>query len=333
MSRKSKWNVDTVQKASDEIHGGKFIVQKVELLSIGKDKTKRSYITLKCKLCNDISLIRVSSHITYKSGCKNCLKWTVENLQIKSDEIYSNKFIIHQIKNGKEINKNKSHIYVNLECKVCKYNYWTQVNYFINQKQGCRSCNGRPEYTKKSAQLKSDQIHNFKFIVYDIKKMKRKNTDENATHLNLECKYCGERKWMLLNSHITNKQGCGSHQCKGTIDRKTQINFLQSNQILASEQYNLYFLKFIHKITNEQFYKVGKTKKEINDRFKIKQYSNYNIETCQVVKGTHLWVAEQEDKFINKYKSYQYIPNEKFGGHTECFSLEIEKEFNNSKEI
>ncbi|MBC8427530.1 MAG: hypothetical protein H8D97_01425 [Proteobacteria bacterium] len=61
-----------------------------------------------------------------------------------------------------------------------------------------------------------------------------------------------------------------------------------------------------------------------------KIYNDYIIEECQVEKGTHLWVAEQEDEFINKYKKFKYIPKIKFGGYTECFNLDIVKEFNNN---
>ena len=106
---------------------------------------------------------------------------------------------------------------------------------------------------------------------------------------------------------------------------------MKSNFNLAQEIYNLYFLKFTHKgKDNNSFYKIGKTKRTIKERFQSKRYNNYTIEECQVVEGTHLWVAEQEEAFINKYYGkYGYIPSEKIGGSTECFNLNIEKEFVN----
>jgi hypothetical protein len=92
---------------------------------------------------------------------------------------------------------------------------------------------------------------------------------------------------------------------------------------LANEYYKLYFLRFTHIITNEQFYKVGKTKHSIDKRFDKPEYNNYNIEEIDVIESTHLWVAIEEDKFLNNFKNYQYAPKIKFGGYTECFKEEI----------
>jgi ribosomal protein S27E len=249
-------------------------------------------------------------------------KWTLEKVQIRSNEIHDNKFTILNIERKIAGNKGTYYNFINIKCSKCKYENCVKIDNHINKKQDCPNCLGRAEWTLETIRIASTKLHNDKYTIHNIKMKKIKN--RNRSFIDLECKDCKRRNWVYTTSHISQQRGCGGI-CMGIANRLKQIQFLKVNHILAKELYKLYFLKFTHKVTNEQFYKVGKTKKQIKQRF---SNSNYNIEECQVVEGTHLWVAEQEDEFINKYyNNYGYSPQEKFGGHTECFKPEIIKEF------
>ena len=251
------------------------------------------------------------------------LKWTKELVQEKSNEIHNNGFIIHNIE-VKGIGRFKRS-YINTICKNCGYINNILIDNHINKKIGCRQCSGLVPLTLEEIQEKSNKIHNNKFIVTNLirKKVKKFKT----AHIDIKCKICGYKNNVIVNNHINKDQGCNSKLCKSGGNRKHQIENLK-NKNKSNELYKLYFLKFTEKETGEQFYKVGKTKKRIKCRFSDKDYNRYIIEECQVVKGTHLWVSEQEDKFISKYyNDYGYIPNEKFSGYTECFSTEISKYF------
>ena len=241
--------------------------------------------------------------------------WNKKLLQEKSDKLHNNKFIIHDIDLREVGNQGMRTSYIDLECLDCNYRCWMIVNNHIHNKTGCRKCSLNI-WTLEKAQKKSKEIHNNKFIIHSIKV---RGTDRlKRSWINLECKLCGYNNWVSITQHIDKKNGCGG-SCRGNINRKKQIIFLKENPILANEPYNLYLLRFSN--YNEIFYKIGKTKGSIKDRFI--NYKNYIIEEIKILKSTHLWVAEQEDKFIENFKQYQYTPSEKFEGHTECFREEI----------
>ena len=58
---------------------------------------------------------------------------------------------------------------------------------------------------------------------------------------------------------------------------------------------------------------------------KFKQFSPYKVEKVIIFeKYTKASEAIEDEKFIHiLYKEYKYIPKYKFGGYTECFTLQI----------
>lgn len=232
--------------------------------------------------------------------------------------------IIHDFESKLIGVKKAKRTYVNIECKICNYKKLIRVSQYIKYSE-CTNCNNRVPLTLEKVKSRSIEIHGDKFIIHNLD-FRKDNQGESRSFIDIECIDCNNRWWVSTNKHINRGQGCGG-KCKQHVNRKYQVEVLKSNSSLADQKYKLYFVRFIHKITNDQFYKVGKTCKTINQRFSGKEYSNYLIEQCQVVEGTHLWVAEQEDIFINKYKKYKYNPNESFSGYTECFNQDIVKEF------
>jgi hypothetical protein len=242
-------------------------------------------------------------------------RWTIERVQTRSNEIHNNKFIIYDILSGKNERS------LNIKCKKCNNSFVVSINNHINKERNCKYCLGKTTLSTNDVQKKSNILHNNKFIIHNtiIKKIGLSRT---GSYANVECKICGHKFEITVSNHLSNDRGCGG-LCSGVNNRKLQIEILKNNHTLANENYMLYFLKFTHKITNEQFYKIGKTKLTIKQRFRYIQYNNYIIEEVSLINSTHLWVAEQEDKFLNNFKKYKYEPLTSFPGHTECFKKEV----------
>jgi hypothetical protein len=76
----------------------------------------------------------------------------------------------------------------------------------------------------------------------------------------------------------------------------------------------LYFIKI--KTEDEEFYKVGLTRKSIKERFKEDCFEIDILTIC----NTNLYNAVlMEAKILHKYKEHKYIPKTIFNGYTECF--------------
>jgi hypothetical protein len=255
-------------------------------------------------------------------------KLTLGEVQSRSDKIHNNKFIIHSIETKEYGNCGYKRAYIDVECKDCGFRKLTELSNHTNGRNGCMRCSYNM-YTLEYVRKESVLVHGELFKIYDIKMLKMNGDKKRSrSYVDLECNICGFRSLVLVHNHINKKIGCGGNFCKYQVNRKIQIKILKNNPDLANQFYTLYFLKFIHKITDEQFYKVGITKHSIKRRFSGKLYSDYIIKECQVVKGTHLWAVEQEDDFINKYyDKYSYVPRKKIRGWTECFRINISNEF------
>lgn len=90
---------------------------------------------------------------------------------------------------------------------------------------------------------------------------------------------------------------------------------------LGSGDSIVYFIKFINNTQDEIFYKIGVTKRNIQERFKNTYYKDYNYEILlekYYDRGDAYCV---ESLLIKKHREIglQYIPNNKFPGYTECF--------------
>lgn len=93
---------------------------------------------------------------------------------------------------------------------------------------------------------------------------------------------------------------------------------LSLNDEKLQEITTLYVVRFISKTTNIKFLKIGITKNTISQR--LSRYKkNYNIKILYAAKLSLLECINIEQKTIHEMKSYQYIPEGKFGGKTECF--------------
>jgi hypothetical protein len=224
------------------------------------------------------------------------IKWTLESAQRESNIIHNNKFTIQKIKIEKVGHKGKTGSYLYLKCNICKHENRVTVNRHLIGKCGCPNCYGNVPKTIKEIQKESNEIHNNNFIIINLIRKEFGNKGKKTTFIDIKCKSCGYMNCIEVNGHLNKMTGCGGDKCKFVGNRQNQIKTLKNNPKLANEKYKLYLLKFTNNnIPTDVFLKVGKTKKEISERFSRQEYDNYKIEELNIIEMTHLKVAETED--------------------------------------
>lgn len=113
----------------------------------------------------------------------------------------------------------------------------------------------------------------------------------------VECPYCANEKLR------------GSYCVKLANENKTEWLSIGAT---------LYIIKCYN--NEEDFYKVGITKHSIKQRFNTRSKMPYDFKII-FSKNVNLYLATKlEDKILNNYSKYKYIPNMKFGGYSECLT-------------
>lgn len=107
----------------------------------------------------------------------------------------------------------------------------------------------------------------------------------------------------------------------------------RNNPSMASSPGILYILVLVNKSTEtRECIKIGITKgksyKSVSSR--ASGFGIYEHRVQKIIKGTLLEVYRLEQELHNKFESQRYYPPVKFGGHTECFNIEILKDVLNS---
>jgi hypothetical protein len=88
----------------------------------------------------------------------------------------------------------------------------------------------------------------------------------------------------------------------------------------------LYFVNVYNE--EENFIKIGRTYKKINERLAFLVKLGYKYEIIKVVEGNYNFIYNEEKKILNLYKNQKYTPKTKFHGYTECFKIEIKTQIN-----
>lgn len=125
--------------------------------------------------------------------------------------------------------------------------------------------------------------------------------------------------------HIQGHNGCkgciAELNTTNTFSRTGWINFCKDKGV----EYPICYITKLGK-DNEEFVKIGLTSNTTEDRmFRIWQY---NTETLNEIIGKPERVYDLEKKLHKAFKQYQYFPEKKFSGYTECFNLSILKDPN-----
>lgn len=169
----------------------------------------------------------------------------------------------------------------------------------------------KTEYFLKKYKNVHDNIYDHSFIEY-------KSTREKI------CIVCNKHgKFNILPFNYINGKGCP----KCISENHTQSWSYSDWESIGCnsksfDSFKLYIIKCNDDTFNESFYKIGKTFKSVNKRFKSKIDLPYKYEIIKIIKGTSYFVSELEQDLKNKYKEYRYIPLKEFGGMYECFKID-----------
>lgn len=108
---------------------------------------------------------------------------------------------------------------------------------------------------------------------------------------------------------------CAKQSAKGIYSNK---KILERNKVeYKNTPSELYILKL--KKEKEIFFKIGVTKQNITAR--SGQMGVYKSTVIKTIKTNLYDAAIKEQELLENFKEYQYIPEHKFGGYTECFSI------------
>lgn len=159
---------------------------------------------------------------------------------------------------------------------------------------------------------KAQEVHGDR---YDYKNSEYKR---NHDKVDIICKEHGVFK-QKPNGHL---MGNGCPECnKGGWEFKLS-DWLNTK----GEEATFYVLRCFS--DDEEFVKIGITSDSIKERYRKKKSMPYDYEVIhETTSNNKKMIWEIERKFIKKLNKYQYIPNKKFGGFTECFNVESIKMF------
>ncbi len=140
------------------------------------------------------------------------------------------------------------------------------------------------------------------------------------TKVKIECPI-HEIFYQIPASHLS---GSGCPKCFNKLRGKNvSLNFINyyKNNLRGKELGHLYQICIFN--TNEIFYKIGITSNTILERY----YNNLPKEYQYIILNdnimSNLETAEKEKEILKNNKQFEYIPQIKFGGYTECFHKRI----------
>lgn len=214
-----------------------------------------------------------------------------------------------------------SHYKITLICK--KHGLFkVNTNSAVHNKSGCKKCGSLKISKSLSSNTiefikKANKIHNNK---YDYSNTNYKNSTKKV---NIICKQHGI--FQQRASHHLQKHGCKKCASKtiGNINQNNPPGWNLKHWIDNSKKsknfdsYKVYIIKCWN--DNEEFYKIGRSFKTVQNRFKNKSTMPYQYETIKIYEDTAKIIYEMEKELKNKNKEYLYLPKLKFNGMYECF--------------
>ena len=130
------------------------------------------------------------------------------------------------------------------------------------------------------------------------------------------CEEHGEQR-LNANSHLI---GAGCKKCEKTpikTNKRTKEGYCK---LANGRPTKLYFLECSK--DGERFYKIGKTFKEINERYtKSKMYYDYEIKHVYISSAEEIW--DLEESFHLKYKEFRHHPKKWFAGYSESYRMSL----------
>jgi len=130
-----------------------------------------------------------------------------------------------------------------------------------------------------------------------------------------KCLTCNHIFTRRINASLYNTFGCPlcSKQNNGFV----RSNYFDKKPEMKEVPCKVYLLKFSG--NNEEFYKIGITRQELNERTRK---IPYDLVESEIIETTFYRAYQLEKSLKSTIKPYQYRPQLKFNGWSECFIAE-----------
>lgn len=270
------------------------------VLRIGEYISAHVKILWKCTNCDNIWN---SSYANISSGkdCPECARLRIQTKNTFTDK-HIDKKLINDNKNIKRIGKYlTARQSIKWECIICKHE-WVTTPDKILRGTGCPTC-------ATNKRRLTNEIVDSRVAIINNKISRIDDFINTRTKIQWKCDK--DHIWEATPDRILAGTGCPKCNMMGTYRLSLGTAELQITT-------NLYLIRFVSKINDNSFIKIGITKQKILTRF-AGYTKNYDIEILYNTKLSLLECINTEQKVIQNLSKYQYIPEGKFGGKTECF--------------
>lgn len=308
---------DSFIEKSKEKYGDTF---DYSLIDVDDSGLIPSIVELRCNIHDITFSIRRDVHLAQKNG--GCEKCTTENY-IRPHAIDFDEFVRRakdvwgdRFEYFRESYETYKESKTEIRCLKHDVKFTvTPSNHVTNDYGGCPEC--LKEWRKSfgiSCRTKindftkdCNRIHNNR---YDYSKVVYEN---NHKKVEIICPDHGSF-WQTPSDHKLGGYGCPT--CGG-------YSFWGSKIYTTAEAY-LYMMLIECKETGEEFFKIGVSINPIqrSKQIQIDTQNYYRVLPLHFVKGNALDVHEIESTLHKMLRDYKYKPRVKFGGWTECFSME-----------
>lgn len=248
------------------------------------------------------------------------LKYTTEQIIQKFVSIHQNKYDYSKFQ---YLGTNKKSIFI---CPI--HGEFLQVAKTHLKGQGCAKC-GKIRL-HNLFKLTADEFINKALKVHNGYNYSKVNYINGNTDVIILCNIHGEFKQRPYD-HLFGK---GCYKCgrqKLVMNRLTH-DFTKTRWIQLSGNKKCYFYCFKFSNDNEEFFKLGITTNLELRHYRVKDYKK---ELLIYIESTANDVWNLEQKYRKLFKNMKYIPNIKFSGSNECFSIsnEILNQIQNDKSM
>ena len=126
----------------------------------------------------------------------------------------------------------------------------------------------------------------------------------------LKCNYIFTRK---VEISLYNQHGCP--QCSFSNNGFIRSEYFDKHPDMKNKPCKVYLLKLSG--NNEEFYKIGITRQKLQERTRR---IPYDLIESEVIETTYYQAYKLEKSLKQSIKPYQYYPELKFNGRSECFT-------------
>lgn len=298
---------DIIEKAI-KIHGNKYDYSDLNYINISEK------MNIICPIHGKFSQI-TSNHLR-GFGCKKCGEKSRTNKVTTTNKDFIEKSkLIH----GDKYDYSKT-IYINSYNKIiiiCPvHGEFKQRASQHLEGYNCNECSKKlKSKTTEEFIEKAKLIHGDK---YDYSLVKYKN---KKTKIKIICKIHG----IFEQLPFSHRRGNGCKKCSIDIYGWNCNKWIDTaKKSLKFDSFKFYLIRCWNE--NEEFYKIGRTFKSIEERFKYKKEMPYNYEVIYSIYSDPEYIFKLEILIKSRFSMNKYNPNLSFHGKRECLNINLDKE-------